>query len=76
MSHESNRTLLYAIASMVIGRNGQMKPDMTHVHAMSADHALWIFKQDPIHARKHKIIGIAPAVGFKVEDDHGDILSC
>lgn len=69
----SEGKMLYAIYAERRSRRGNVDPQILHVHAKNEGEARWIFSQDSDY-RKYIIIAVAPAVGFFVEDNHGDIL--
>jgi hypothetical protein len=64
---------LYAICVEKHNRRGQVLPDIIYVHASNDGEARWIFGQDSDY-RQFKIIAVAPAVGYFVADNHGDVL--
>lgn len=68
---------LYAIAAEIpIKHNGKIvnwTAEITHVHAEDSLNARFIYQQDPYH-RTHRIVAIGPAIGYHVEDEHGEVL--
>lgn len=77
MSDENEKPILYAVASekpVGYGRNRTWIPEIVYCHAVDAAHARWIFTSDP-HHRGARIVAIAPAVGYHVNDEHGEQLS-
>lgn len=73
-----NGKTLYAIAceKVVIHKRTKRRKiivDIIHVHAESSSEAAWIFGQDGDYKR-YNIIAVGPAIGFFVEDNHGEIL--
>lgn len=71
---DSDGKILYAICvEKVNRRSGKVIPDIIYVHAANVGEARWIFAQDPDY-RQFKIIAVAPAVGYFVADNHGDVL--
>lgn len=79
MSLTQNGQEIYAVAleRYVPARRGEpahWQPEMHHIHADSVAHAEIHFKTVEPDRRKVKIIGAALAIGFQVEDAHGDRL--
>jgi hypothetical protein len=50
------------------------RPQLEYMHAIDAQNALLVFKSGHWN-RVHRVIGIAPVVGYHVHDTHGESLS-
>lgn len=62
---------LYAVAFVYCGKEIKFE----YLHAADANEARYQFCCAHRSRRRYNIIDIAPAVGYFVEDNHGDILS-
>lgn len=71
--------VLYAIAYMFTPRPGVWKGDFLYVHAEDAGEARLIYlrSEDPEMLQKKNvtITGVAPVIGYFVNDEHGESLS-
>ena len=67
---------LYCIAYERYDKKGQIvKADFEYVHADSIPHARNQFCFSNPNRRTHRVVGVAPVIGYFVEDKKGDILS-
>jgi hypothetical protein len=75
---------LYAAAVELRAPDGTMHPQMRYMHAKEDGHQderryveLCFLHQHSreIVSGQMRVIGIAPAIGFHVHDDHGEVLS-
>ncbi len=68
---------LYAIAYEARIRFGVWKPDFLYLHAASDGDARWQFlnSESPATMRHMRIVGVAPVLGYLVNDNHGEDLS-
>jgi len=74
LSFNDEGKILYAIcAERRHKRTGYVIPQIIHVHASNEGEARWIFGQDP-DQKHYRIVAVAPAVGFHVADNHGEML--
>lgn len=68
--------ILYAIVAECVTvkhRKRYVKIDTIYTHAETEGEARFLFSQDPDYGR-HRIIAVAPAIGYHVADNHGDRL--
>lgn len=67
---------LYCIAYELYSRKGHLlKGDLEYVHADSVAHARNQFCYSNPNRRTHKVVGVAPVIGFYVDDKKGEVLS-
>ncbi len=67
---------LYCIAYERYDRKGQLiKADFEYVHADSTAHARNQFCHSRPNRRRHKIVGVAPVIGYHALDDNADKVS-
>ncbi len=71
------KRLLYAIAYEYRVKRGKWVPDMDYLHANDAGDARWWFFQSepPETFRQVNVVGVAPVIGYFVNDNHGEDLS-
>jgi hypothetical protein len=67
--------ILYAIASERFFRGTWRVQGITHVHAKDIAAARFTFLAGE-QGRRVRIVACGPAIGYHVEDAHGDVLSC
>ena len=65
---------LYAIAYELYRKGQIQKAGIEYVHADSTAHARNQYCFQYPNRRTHKIIGVAPVVGYHVDDNHGELL--
>ncbi len=75
LSKSKDGKTLYAVAFLKWTRQGWVN-GLEHLHADDVGHARAQFCCANPNRRTHRIIDVAPAIGFFAEDDNGDILSC
>lgn len=68
---------LYAIAYEYRVRPGVWRPEIEYMHAEdNSDARLQFFRSEPNSNHRHmRIVGIAPVLGYFVNDNKGDALS-
>lgn len=68
---------LFAIAYEYRIKPGVWGADFVYLHAAdAADARLQFFASEPTSLHKHmRVVGIAPVVGYQVNDNHGDDLT-
>ncbi len=71
------KRLLYAIAYEYRVKRGVWKPDIDYLHAVDDKDAHFAFFQSesPQVMRQVKVVGVAPVIGYFVDDKHGEQLS-
>lgn len=72
---QSSGKYLYAVAYEVYRRGVLVRGDIEYLHAEDTLHAGNQFKLAHPNRNTHHIVGVAPAIGFFVEDNHGEVLS-
>ena len=66
---------LYAVAVERIDRRGNVHPAIEYLKADSTPHARAQFCLSEPNRRTCRIVGVAPAIGYFVDDNHGDKLT-
>jgi len=76
MESTKPKKILYCIAYNLWSQGNVWVPQKDYTHAVDVGEARWTFFQDLQSNRKRVIIvGIAPVLGYFVDDNHGDKLS-
>jgi len=74
-----NGKILYAVCVEVLDENGQVKKSVIeYIHATDYVNANWSYRTAHSSALvngKIQIVDIAPAVGWFVQDEHGEVLA-
>lgn len=71
------KRLLYAVAYEYKVKKKKWIPDIDYLHANDANDARWWFFQSepPETFRQVRVVGIAPVIGYFVDDNKGEQLS-
>lgn len=71
--------ILYAVCVEVLDKNGQVKKSVIeYIHATDYVNANWSYRtahSTALVSGKIQIVDIAPAVGWFVQDEHGEVLT-
>lgn len=71
--------LIYAVCVEVCDKNGEVKKSVIeYIHATDYVNANWSYRSahsNALVSGKIRIVDIAPAVGWFVQDEHGEVLA-
>ena len=71
-----NGLIMYAIACEHFDANERLtSAEIIYVHATDAGHARQQFIKIHSNQRKHRMVAVAPVIGYFVDDNHGEKLS-
>lgn len=66
---------MYAVASEIFVKGQLARAEIIYLHAKDGAHARYQYCMMHPNRRSHRIVAVAPVIGYFVDDEHGEKLS-